>query len=163
MKELRYVNRTLRWLAGGVSGRSGNDHIRTKRCVFSSPKSCHSFSFDFWSIPIVNVIKLDARYWKTASDFYNALLRKLGAPGWHGQSVAALVDSMIVGDINQVELPLRIEVTGLDRASEAAFDELISAFTALGHYGAVGQITSDSASLEIDDGVSPFPFTGSDN
>lgn len=104
----------------------------------------------------MNVVQLDAGHWKTPPDFYNALLRKLGAPDWHGESIPALIDSMIVGDINAVALPLRVIVTGLDKASEAAFDELIKAFSALSRYGAVANITSDRASLEIADNVSPF-------
>lgn len=63
---------------------------------------------------------------------------------------------MIVGDINALALPLRVVVTGLDKASEAAFDELIKAFSAISRYGAVANITSDRASLEIADNVSPF-------
>lgn len=104
----------------------------------------------------MNVVELDARHWKTPPDFYNAFLRKLGAPDWHGESLPALIDSMIVGDINEVALPLRVIVTSLDSASEAAFDELIKAFSALGRYGAVAKITSDRASLEIADNVSAF-------
>lgn len=109
----------------------------------------------------MNVVKLDARHWKIPADFYNALLRKLGAPDWHGQCVPALIDSIIAGNINQVELPLRVVVTGLDQASEAAFDELIGAFSALARYGAVAQITSDRASIDIADDVSPFLDGGS--
>ncbi|WP_375197988.1 barstar family protein [Sphingobium sp.] len=104
----------------------------------------------------MNVVNLDAQHWQTPDDFYKALLRKLGAPDWHGHNIAALIDSMIVGDINEVELPLRVVVIGLDRASETAFDELISAFGALARYGAVANITSDHASIEIADGVSPY-------
>lgn len=104
----------------------------------------------------MNTVELDARHWKTPADFYNALLRKLGAPDWRGENIPALIDSMIVGDINEVALPLRVFVTGLDKASEAAFDELIKAFTALGRYGAVAHITADRASLEVADNVSPF-------
>jgi RNAse (barnase) inhibitor barstar len=104
----------------------------------------------------MNVVELDAQYWSKPADFYNALLRRLGAPDWHGQSIPALIDSMIVGDINQVELPLRVVVTGLNRADEDAFDEMIKAFSALSRYGAVAHITSDRASLEIGNDVSPF-------
>ena len=104
----------------------------------------------------MNIVKLDAQHWRAPDDFYTALLRKLGAPDWHGKNTAALIDSMIVGDINQVGSPMRVVVTGLDRANEAAFDELISAFATLARYGAVAQITSDRASLEIGDSASPF-------
>ncbi len=104
----------------------------------------------------MNVVKLDAKHWQTPDDFYNSLLRKLGAPDWHGRNINALIDSMIVGDINEVVSPIRVVVTGLNGANEAAFDELISAFAALARYGAVAHITKDRASIEIADGVSPF-------
>lgn len=106
----------------------------------------------------MNVFELDARHWQTPADFYNSLLRKLGAPDWHGENINALVDSMIVGDINAVTLPLRVVATGLDSAAEPAFDELIKAFSALARYGAVAHITSDRATLEIADDVSPFLY-----
>ncbi|MBB4155650.1 RNAse (barnase) inhibitor barstar [Sphingomonas jinjuensis] len=99
----------------------------------------------------MNIVELDARYWNAPADFYNALLRQLGAPDWHGESIPAMIDSMIVGDINEVALPLRVIVTGLSKTSEAAFDELVKAFSALGRYGAVAHITADRASLELAD------------
>ena len=59
-------------------------------------------------------IDLDASGWTGALDFYDALLLALGAPEWHGRSVAALNDSMIWGGINAVEPPytVRIAATG---------------------------------------------------
>jgi hypothetical protein len=63
---------------------------------------------------------------------------------------------MIVGDINEVATPLRVVVTGLDTASKVAFDELTEAFSALTQYGAVANIISDRASLDITDNVSAF-------
>lgn len=104
----------------------------------------------------MHIISLDAQNWKTASDFYDALLDRLGAPDWHGRNIAALVDSMIVGDINQVEFPLRVDVTGVNRTNEQARDAMLSAFVALTRYGAVARITRSEASLEIGDGVSPY-------
>ncbi len=104
----------------------------------------------------MNIVELDAQHWKTPRDFYSALLRKLGAPEWHGESIPALIDSMIVGDINEVATPLRVVVTGLDTASKVAFDELTKAFSALTKYGAVANINSDRASLDIADNVSAF-------
>ncbi|MBY8825079.1 barstar family protein [Sphingomonas colocasiae] len=104
----------------------------------------------------MNIVRLDARHWTAPADFYTALLRKLGAPDWHGDCVPALIDSMIAGDINEVERPLRVVVTGLDQAGEAAFDEMARVFSALARYGAVARITSDQASLEIAEDVSPF-------
>ncbi|PBN44307.1 barstar family protein [Sphingobium sp. D43FB] len=97
----------------------------------------------------MNVVELNAQRWETRDDFYDALLSKLGAPDWHGRSIAALIDSMIVGDINEVKLPTRVIVTGLDRAGGTAFDEMVSAFAALARYGALFQVISGQASLEI--------------
>jgi hypothetical protein len=58
----------------------------------------------------MRVIELNAANWKTVGDFYAALLPELGAPEWHGDSVNALVDSMIWGEINQIDPPYRIIV-----------------------------------------------------
>jgi RNAse (barnase) inhibitor barstar len=55
-------------------------------------------------------IDLDAKNWKTVSDFYAALLPELGAPEWHGENVNALIDSMIWGGINEIEPPYRIVI-----------------------------------------------------
>ncbi|MBB4155291.1 RNAse (barnase) inhibitor barstar [Sphingomonas jinjuensis] len=104
----------------------------------------------------MNVVELDARHWNTPADFYNAFLRRLGASDWHGESIPALVNSMIVGDNIEGALPLRVIVTGLSKTSEAAFDELIKVFSALGQYGAVAHITADRASLELADHMPVF-------
>lgn len=104
----------------------------------------------------MNIVRLDAKHWQIADDFYTAVLRKLGAPDWHGKNINALIDSMVVGDINRLELPMRVIVTALDGASDAAFDELIAAFAALSRFGAVAHITRDRATLEIADSTSPF-------
>ncbi len=98
---------------------------------------------------IVNVVELDAQHWVTRDDFYNSLLSKLGAPDWHGKGIASLIDSMIVGDINEVKLPTRVVVKGFNRARGEAFDEMVVAFATLACYGAVFQVTSDFAWVEI--------------
>ena len=56
------------------------------------------------------LIKLDAANWKNALDFYNALLLALGAPEWHGRNINALMDSMIWGEINDVEPPYKVQI-----------------------------------------------------
>ena len=55
-------------------------------------------------------ISLDATSWKRSSDFYAALLPAIGAPAWHGDSVNALVDSMITGGINKLKPPYVVRV-----------------------------------------------------
>lgn len=61
----------------------------------------------------MRIIELDATKWKGELDFYADLLGALGAPDWHGESVAALVDSMIYGRINAVEPPYVVRVLGV--------------------------------------------------
>ena len=55
-------------------------------------------------------IALNAKDWKTSSDFYAALLPAIGAPAWHGDSVNALIDSMITGGINKLKPPYVVRV-----------------------------------------------------
>ena len=74
----------------------------------------------------MRVIELDASSWRTVLDFYNALLAALGAPDWHGRSVAALIDSMVYGHINAVEAPYVLKVTGTARIPPAVKDEIAS-------------------------------------
>jgi RNAse (barnase) inhibitor barstar len=56
-------------------------------------------------------INLNAAAWRNKNDFYEALLPALGAPSWHGRNLDALNDSLGTGQINEVELPLRITIT----------------------------------------------------
>lgn len=60
--------------------------------------------------PVPKIIKLDASKWKTGMDFYDAILPALGAPEWHGRSVDALVESMVWGEINELEPPYTVEL-----------------------------------------------------
>ena len=55
-------------------------------------------------------ISLDASNWDSDLDAYDALLAELGAPAWHGQSYAALFDSIAMGNINQVEPPYTVTI-----------------------------------------------------
>lgn len=64
-------------------------------------------------------IDLDARLWKTMDDFYDALLKAIGAPDWHGRNVNALADSMICGGINLLEAPYTIRILYVKSLAEA--------------------------------------------
>ncbi len=57
-------------------------------------------------------------------DFYNALLPALGAPKWHGESVDALIDSMIWGRINAIEPPYTIRIVGTQKLSKDVRDHI---------------------------------------
>jgi RNAse (barnase) inhibitor barstar len=60
----------------------------------------------------MKIIRLDASAWRSQNDFYSALLPELGAPAWHGRNLDALEESLRDGDINAVEPPFRVVVTG---------------------------------------------------
>jgi RNAse (barnase) inhibitor barstar len=62
-------------------------------------------------------IDLDASGWHEPADFYDALLPQLGAPAWHGRNLDALEDSIFVGDINAIESPFHISISGTDTLS----------------------------------------------
>ena len=70
------------------------------------------------------VIALNAGQWKTVLDFYNALLAAIGAPEWHGRSVAALIDSMVYGRINAVEAPYIVKIVGTAKIPTLVRDEI---------------------------------------
>ena len=70
------------------------------------------------------LIRLDASRWETGTDFYDAILPTLGAPDWHGYSVNALVESMIWGDINDLEPPYSVEIYSTKNIPEDAMQEL---------------------------------------
>ena len=60
----------------------------------------------------MRTIDLDASYWKTKLDFYRDLFAAIGAPKWHGESIDALIDSMVWGGVNEVALPYTVRVFG---------------------------------------------------
>jgi RNAse (barnase) inhibitor barstar len=47
--------------------------------------------------------------------FNSALLASLGAPDWHCHNLDALWDSITAGDLNEVNPPFRITITGADQ------------------------------------------------
>ena len=72
-------------------------------------------------------IDLDATNWTTPLDFYSALLSALGAPDWHGNSISAITDSMIAGEINAVEPPYIVKVHNLNERPVPVIKEVVSA------------------------------------
>ena len=48
----------------------------------------------------------------TMDDAFSALFAAWKAPSWHGRNFNALRDSLITGDINGIEPPFRIVVSG---------------------------------------------------
>ncbi len=72
-------------------------------------------------------VTLDARGWKTASDFYDALFAALGSPSWHGRNFNALRDRITTGEIKTVELPYLVRISGIN-AVPAELDRLVRDF-----------------------------------
>jgi RNAse (barnase) inhibitor barstar len=59
----------------------------------------------------MRIINLDGRDWKTAGDFYTALLASIGAPENHAHNVNALIDTMVWGGDTVVKPPYEIRVS----------------------------------------------------
>lgn len=55
-------------------------------------------------------ITLDASGWKSAQDFRLAFKKAIGAPEWHGDIVAAFLDSIFGGGTNALKPPYVIRV-----------------------------------------------------
>jgi len=72
----------------------------------------------------MRIIELNAENWRTALDFYSALLAALGTPKSHGRNLNALVDSMVWGEMNRIEPPYTIRIVRIDRLPKDARDEI---------------------------------------
>jgi hypothetical protein len=57
-------------------------------------------------------------------DFYRAVLPAVGAPEWHGESLNALIDSMIWGGINAIDPPYTIKISGLRNVPKAVYEHV---------------------------------------
>ena len=66
----------------------------------------------------MGVIELDATDWLNILDAYDALMRALGSPEWHGKNINALIDSMVYGGINRVDPPYLIRIRGTAKCPE---------------------------------------------
>jgi RNAse (barnase) inhibitor barstar len=73
---------------------------------------------------MMHVIELNAENWKTAPEFYDAVLAALGAPKCHGRNLNALVDSMVWGGMNSIEPPYTIRILRADRIPKGVRDEI---------------------------------------
>jgi RNAse (barnase) inhibitor barstar len=78
----------------------------------------------------IKAVLLDGTDWRTKDDFYNAFFTAVGAPDWHGKNFNALRDSIVAGQINQINLPYTIRIEGLDEMS-AAIRTLVEDFCSL--------------------------------
>ena len=65
---------------------------------------------------MTTIISLDASEWTHPVELYDALLPALKSPSWHGASVAAVIHSLVYGEISEIKPPLRIRVRVLRQA-----------------------------------------------
>ena len=61
----------------------------------------------------MRAIDLDGSGWRTVVEFVGALKFALRSPDWHGSSINAFVDSMVWGEINDLEPPYLVRVHSL--------------------------------------------------
>jgi RNAse (barnase) inhibitor barstar len=78
----------------------------------------------------VDEICLDGASWRTSDDFYEAYLMAVGAPRWHGRNLDAVWDSLMGADINELNPPFRVRITGLSYMGEDV-RSLVRRFAAL--------------------------------
>jgi len=88
--------------------------------------------FDAQGLLFRKLVQIDASHWKNVLDFYDALLAALGAPHWHGRNINALIDSMVYGNINAIEAPYKIQVTGTAHIPAEVQQELTFVVLAIG-------------------------------
>ncbi|WP_315741719.1 MULTISPECIES: hypothetical protein [unclassified Bradyrhizobium] len=58
----------------------------------------------------MHTIQLDAGSWKTPYDFRAVLKSAIGAPEWHGDTIAAFLDSIFGGGMNALKPPYTLKV-----------------------------------------------------
>ncbi|HRJ65512.1 MAG TPA: barstar family protein [Alphaproteobacteria bacterium] len=69
-------------------------------------------------------IEIDAQDWKTLEDYASALRAALRSPAWHGSSIDAFIDSMVYGDINEINSPYKIIVKNTKNLPTWILEEL---------------------------------------
>jgi RNAse (barnase) inhibitor barstar len=74
----------------------------------------------------MKLVDLDTRRWETIDDFYDALLKAIGAPDWHGRNGNALADSMVCGGINSLEPPYVVRILHANSLPEAVRAHIVA-------------------------------------
>jgi RNAse (barnase) inhibitor barstar len=70
----------------------------------------------------MQLIRVDAKDWKTGDDLCQALTSAIQAPEWHGCSIDAFLDSMIWGGLNELNPPYTIQISNLEKAPDSVAD-----------------------------------------
>ena len=72
----------------------------------------------------MRIVELNAQDWRTVLDYYDALKEALGSCPGHGDSPDAWVDSMIYGDMNEIEAPYVVRITGTANCGDHLMAEI---------------------------------------
>lgn len=56
---------------------------------------------------------------KSENEFYEVFFRQVDAPEWHGRNLNALADSIVTGDINNIEPPYTIRSIDVSNIAES--------------------------------------------
>lgn len=77
----------------------------------------HAFARSFDHFQNLREFELDAALWQHAENFYRDFFEVVGAPEWHGHNFNALIDSIETGAINRIEVPYRLVIRDIGKAS----------------------------------------------
>jgi RNAse (barnase) inhibitor barstar len=72
----------------------------------------------------MKTVILDAGNWESLVDFYESLVKTLGAPSWHGYSLDAVVDSVVWHGCNEIKPPYVIQIRNLSKAPSSVIQEV---------------------------------------
>jgi len=98
----------------------------------------------------MRVIEIDGSQWASVADFCNALCSAIGAPDWHGSSVDALIDSIVVhDDINAVKAPYTIRVSNTIKLPSKVKAEIEMLVSAVNKAAALDQGTDLEVNIQI--------------
>ncbi len=91
----------------------------------------------------MKILELDAKTWKTYSDYTDALCAALGSPEWHGTNVDAFIDSMVYGSINKVDPPYTIRIINTKELPSGILDDILYLQKCLPRVGALSNNGAD--------------------
>ncbi len=72
----------------------------------------------------MRIIDIDASGWKTPLDFYRAIYAGIEAPEDASRSINALLEYMVWGDMDAIEPPYIVRISGLDKAPAAVVEDV---------------------------------------
>ena len=89
---------------------------------------------------------LNGAEWKTSNDVYDAFIKAVGAPYWHGRNFNALRDAIEGGNINDVEVPYCVVIRNyglIGAGAKEMADDFIDLIHEIGARGCPVEIRTD--------------------